>query len=168
MVRQLRGPVRCGPVLGPDCAEPGRAAPVSVLAEPTGVRRRHTGMKRLALAAIAILVGLGGCAGDANARTQPTGPAQTEPVQKGPPPTQGTTMIDALALCLRALPDRHVVSAAWTTVGDLRAWGHGGPVQQHPLSRAFPNAAPEERAAWCWTREAVDNVTAWGVHGSDP
>jgi hypothetical protein len=123
-------------------------------------------MKRLALVAGAVLVALSGCAGAADTPTQPV-QTQPVPVQKGPPPTLGTAT-DAFALCLRALPDRHVVSAEWTTVGDLRAWGHGGPVQQRPLSKAFPGAAPEEPAVWCWTQEAADSVTAWGVHGSDP
>jgi hypothetical protein len=73
----------------------------------------------------------------------------------------------ALVLCRDALPRRQVVSGAWTTVDNLRGWGYGGPVQQHPLSGAFPSAAPSDQAAWCWTRDAPGTYTAWAVRAPD-
>ena len=76
-------------------------------------------------------------------------------------------MTDPRALCRQALPDRDVVSATVTTVGNLRAWGYGGPVQKHPLGNVFPSAAPSDPAVWCWTRDAVDSYTAWGAHAPD-
>jgi hypothetical protein len=115
-------------------------------------------MKRLAVASavLALLVGLGGCTRDRD--TSPgTGLDASTPA----------TTTDPLGLCRQALPDRDVISATRTTVGDLRAWGYSGPLQKHPLGNAFPASAPTEPAAWCWTREAVDSYTAWGVHAPD-
>jgi hypothetical protein len=70
----------------------------------------------------------------------------------------------ALSACRVALPGHDVVSGAWTTVGALRTWGYGGPKPTRPLRNAFPAAKPTEPAAWCWTKEAADRYTAWGVH----
>jgi hypothetical protein len=79
-----------------------------------------------------------------------------------PPPA--TT---ALALCRQALASRDVVSGTWTTVSDLRSWGYSGPVQQRPLRDVFASAAPTDPAAWCWTKDAPDSYTAWGVRPND-
>jgi hypothetical protein len=118
------------------------------------------GMRRtlLPLMAIAVLLGSGACADQTDTGTAaPSGPTTpTETIPTG-----------ALALCQRALPDRDVVSGTWTTVGDLRTWGYGGPVQKRPLATAFPGAAADARAAWCWTRQAADDYTAWGVPAPD-
>ena len=115
-------------------------------------------MKRLALASaiLATLVGCGGHArdGDANSGT-------------GPSRSTSAATTDPLVQCRLALPGRDVVSATRTTVGDLRAWGYGGPVQKHPLGSVFPSAAPSEPAIWCWTRDATDSYTAWGAHARD-
>jgi hypothetical protein len=113
-------------------------------------------MRRLAVASavLAVLVGLGGCAHNSDANT-------------GSRPAVSATAADPLTLCRQALPDRDVVSAEWTTVGDLRTWGYGGPVQQHPMGTAFPASGADDRAIWCWTREAADSYTAWGVHPPD-
>jgi hypothetical protein len=89
--------------------------------------------------------------------------APSSPVGPARPPTTGPA--DALALCRRALPDSDVVSGTWTTVGSLREWGYGGPVQQRPLADAFAGTAAAQAAVWCWTREAADSYTAWGVLG---
>ena len=77
--------------------------------------------------------------------------------------TVTTSPADALALCRQALPGRDVVSGTWATVGDLRSWGYGGPVQKQPLLNVFQGAAPTDQAAWCWTKNAPDSFTAWGV-----
>jgi len=115
-------------------------------------------MKRLAAASaiLAVLVALAGCAGDRNTSSGTGSDASTQ-----------ATPTDAIVLCRQALPDRDVVSGIWTTVGDLRTWGYGGPVQKRPMGDAFVPSAPTEPAAWCWTREAVDSYTAWGVHVPD-
>jgi hypothetical protein len=103
-----------------------------------------------------MLAGLVGCARDGHMNPG------TEPDASTPASTT-----DPLVVCRQALPDRDVVSGAWTTVGDLRTWGYGGPVQKRPLGNVFPPSAPTEPSAWCWTREAVDSYTAWGVHAPD-
>jgi len=119
-------------------------------------------MKNLAVASavLAVLVGLGACAHDSDTNAG-TGPTVSTDVS-----TPATTT-DSLVLCRQALPDRVVVSATRTSVGDLRTWGYSGPVQKRPLANVFPSAASSDPAAWCWTKEAVDSYTAWGVHGLD-
>jgi hypothetical protein len=37
-----------------------------------------------------------------------------------------------------------------------------------PLRNAFPASAPADLAAWCWTKDAPDRYTAWGVTATDP
>src|SRR5262249_49471691 len=118
-------------------------------------------MKRLAIASavVAVVVGMGACARD-----------DSPDVARGPSassPSTTSASTDTLGLCRRALPGREGVSATPTTVGDLRTRGYGGPVQKHPLGNVFPASAPGEPAAWCWTRQAVDSYTAWGVHVPD-
>jgi hypothetical protein len=103
-----------------------------------------------------MLVGLVGCARDSHMNPGTERDASTP-----------ATMTDPLVLCRQALPDRDVVSGTWTTVGDLRTWGYGGPMQKRPLGNVFPPSAPTEPAGWCWTREAIDSYTAWGVHAPD-
>ena len=78
-----------------------------------------------------------------------------------PPPTT------ALNLCRQALPSRHVVSGTWTTVSGLRSWGVSGPVQKRPLRDVFPSASLSDLAAWCWTKDASDSYSAWGVRPQD-
>lgn len=112
----------------------------------------------LPLIAIAVLAAVGACA--------PTsGPGGT--VAPTAPIGGSTTPTSVLALCRRALLDRDVVSGTWTTVGDLRTWGYGGPVQKRPLATAFPGPGDDAPAAWCWTRQAAGNYTAWGVLAPD-
>lgn len=110
----------------------------------------------LPLVAIAVLAAAGACAGRSGTAgpTAPSSPTTTSPTS-------------ALALCQRALPDRDVVSGTWTNVGDLRTWGYGGPVQHRPLATAFPGPGDDAPAAWCWSRQAADNYTAWGVLAPD-
>jgi hypothetical protein len=117
-------------------------------------------MKRPAIrvAVLVLLIGLGGCAAP---RGSSTGPGA------GPDTTTPATPTDPLVLCRQALPDRNLVSGTWTTVGDLRTWGYGGPTQTHPLADVFPALGPAAPAAWCWTREAADTYTAWGVQSPD-
>jgi hypothetical protein len=79
-----------------------------------------------------------------------------------PPPTT------ALSLCRLALPSRDAVSGTWTTVSGLRSWGFSGPVQKRPLRDVFPSASPADLAVWCWTKDARDRYTAWGVRPQDP
>ena len=119
-------------------------------------------VKNLAVASavLAVLVGLGACARDSDTS------AGTGPIVSTDLSTPATTT-DPLVLCRQALPDRVVVSATRTSVGDLRSWGFSGPVQKRPLANVFPSAASSDPAAWCWTRAAVDSYTAWGVHASD-
>ncbi len=83
--------------------------------------------------------------------------------EKGSPDATTPSGSDPSALCRRALPGHLVVSATWTTVGEVRSWGYGGPVQKRPLSAAFASAAPGDQAAWCWTRESRESYTAWAV-----
>ena len=117
-------------------------------------------MKKLAVASAvsALLIGLGACARDSDAGTGPTVSTDL---------STPATATDSLVLCRQALPDRMVVSATRTSVGDLRTWGFSGPVQKRPLANVFPSAASSDPAAWCWTREAVDSYTAWGVHAPE-
>lgn len=117
-------------------------------------------VKNLAVASavFVVLVGLGACARDSSAGTGSTVSTDLS--------TPATTT-DPLVLCRQALPDRVVVSATRTSVGDLRSWGFSGPVQKRPLANVFPSAASSDPAAWCWTRAAVDSYTVWGVHASD-
>jgi hypothetical protein len=93
------------------------------------------------------------------------GPTQVSQVQSSS--TVTTPPTDALALCRQALSGRDVVSGTWATVADLRDWGYGGPVLKQPMIDAFPGAAPTDQAAWCWTKNAPDSFTAWGVRASD-
>ena len=103
--------------------------------------------------AMAALFAVGGCAHPVVTGTAPL------LTPSSPPATPSS----ALALCQHALPGRDVVSGTWTTVDDLRTWGYGGPVQKRPLATAFPGVAADAQAAWCWTRQAADDYTAWGV-----
>ena len=41
------------------------------------------------------------------------------------------------------------------------------PVQKHPLSGTFASASTTDPAAWCWTKDAPDSYTAWGVRAGD-
>jgi hypothetical protein len=109
----------------------------------------------LALAAFIPLMATGSCA------------AATAPDRAGHS-TAAASSGDALTVCRQALPSLHVVSGTWTTVGELRSWGYG-PMDRHPLADAFPSAGPADQAAWCWTIDAPDSYTAWGVrtpHGA--
>jgi hypothetical protein len=74
----------------------------------------------------------------------------------------------ALRLCRQALPSRDVVSGTWTTVRGLRSWGQSGPVHKWPAGDVFASASPGDLAAWCWTRDAPDSYSAWGVRPPDP
>jgi hypothetical protein len=91
--------------------------------------------------------------------------AQTSPTATAT--TSTSTPTTALALCRDALAGRDVVSGTWATVGDLRSWGYGGPVPTRPLRDVFAAAAPTDPAAWCWTKDAPDSYTAWGVRAHD-
>jgi anaerobic selenocysteine-containing dehydrogenase len=76
------------------------------------------------------------------------------------PPSQ----VRPMQACRAALPGEHVVSAQRTTVGAVRTWGYGGPIQHRPLRTAFAAAPAPDQALWCWTRESARRVTAYAVH----
>jgi hypothetical protein len=65
--------------------------------------------------------------------------------------------------CRRALGSA-VVSAAATTVGDVRALSLGP--APAPEARAFPGAADSSPAAWCWTAAAGSESASPGATGS--
>jgi hypothetical protein len=117
-----------------------------------------TPIARLALATVSLaaLAAVAGCG-------QPVKTGTTPPPTITPSVTATVVPHDALDLCKQALPGRDVVSGSATTVGALRDWGYGGPVAHHPLATVFATAAPTATAAWCWTKEAADSYTAWGV-----
>jgi hypothetical protein len=104
--------------------------------------------------------------GPAGGRAAPS-PIASSPSGASSPWAPLATSAAALVLCRDALPSRQVVSGAWTTVDALRGWGYGGPVQNRPLSDAFPSAVPSDQAAWCWTRDAPHTYTAWAVRAPD-
>lgn len=126
-------------------------------------------MRRVVLTAttIAALIAMASCAAATTPASggRPDRSSATTDMAAATTPRLPTT---ALSLCRQALPSRDVVSGAWTTVSRVRSWGDSGPVHKWPAGEVFPSASPGNLAAWCWTTDAPDRYTAWGVRPHDP
>jgi hypothetical protein len=105
------------------------------------------------VALVAAVVLLAGCAG----------PRAAHPATAPPRAAWAGGQAGALkAICVAALPQEVVVSAARGTVAGVRSLTMG-PIFQALIPDAFPAAAPGAPVTWCWTRNSAASFTAWVV-----
>jgi hypothetical protein len=130
-------------------------------------------MRIRAVVPVVLLLALSACARPAT--SAPSADMGSPRASASPAPDSPTTSFAALpliptaqAICRTALPGRTVVSASGTSVGQLRAYQYGGPVAHRPLAGSFPEAPGSGKAEWCWTRDTLETLSAWGVRSGEP
>ncbi|CAN5616782.1 hypothetical protein BH10ACT8_BH10ACT8_28990 [soil metagenome] len=112
-------------------------------------------MIRIVLAAASVL--LAGCTAATTGTATHTAAATAAPVRSTAGP------VGAQLTCGRAFPDQVVRGWMASTVGELRAYHHGGPTAKFPIRSAFSGVPTNHPGAWCMVGQGVDTTGLWAA-----